>query len=435
MSERLSGTVTFLFTDIEGSTSLLKQLGRARYGELLARQQLLLREAFLAHQGEEVDTQGDSFFVAFRSAPDAVAAAVAIHRSLADHEWPEGVEVRVRIGIHTGEAAAAGERYVGFSVHRAARIGDAAHGGQVLLSSTTTDLAEDDLPDGVFLRDLGSWRLKDVDRPERISQVVAEGLQVDFPPLRGAEPIKEKPVLRRRSVLAAALVGVVAAAVAIPVFALGGGSGGSEALANVEANAVGVIDGTSGKIHSQIPFGEAPGGIATGAGAIWVSNSDGSTVSRIDPKTNTLRQTIQIGAGPAGIAAGGGAVWAANGLDGTVSRIDPGTNQVVQTIPVGNGPAGVSFGSGAVWVANSVDGTISRIDPRTGRVTRTTPAAVGAKDIAVSFGRVWAVSPSSGTLVSLDPAGGSLQSQIGVGVDPEVAAAYRFLAGPVRRLG
>jgi class 3 adenylate cyclase len=136
-SERLSGTVTFLFTDIEGSTGLLKQLGRASYGELLARQQLLLREAFTAHGGEEIDTQGDSFFVAFRSAPDAVAAAVAIQRSLADHEWPDGVEVRVRIGIHTGEAAASGERYVGFSVHRAARIGDAAHGGQVLLSSTT----------------------------------------------------------------------------------------------------------------------------------------------------------------------------------------------------------------------------------------------------------------------------------------------------------
>src|SRR6516165_10586731 len=108
MSERLSGTVTFLFTDIEGSTSLLKRLGRATYGQLLARQQELVREALTAHGGEEIDTQGDSFFVAFRSAPDAVAAAVAIQRSLADHEWPEGVEVRVRIGIHSGEASAAG---------------------------------------------------------------------------------------------------------------------------------------------------------------------------------------------------------------------------------------------------------------------------------------------------------------------------------------
>ena len=175
-SERLSGTVTFLFTDIEGSTGLLKQLGRERYGELLAEQQRLLREAFTAHGGEEIDTQGDSFFVAFRSASDAVAAAVAIQRALADHDWPDAVEVRVRVGIHTGEAAAAGERYVGFSVHRAARIGGAAHGGQVLLSSTRRAmLVEDDLPEGVFLRDLGLYRLKDVDRAERISQVCCGG--------------------------------------------------------------------------------------------------------------------------------------------------------------------------------------------------------------------------------------------------------------------
>jgi class 3 adenylate cyclase len=184
-SERLSGTVTFLFTDIEGSTGLLKQLGRGRYGELLAEQQRLLREAFSAHGGEEIDTQGDSFFVAFRSASDAVAAAVAIQRVLADHEWPDGTEPRVRIGIHSGEASAAGERYVGFSVHRAARIGSAGSGGQVLLSDATRVLVEDDLPEGVYLRDLGVYRLKDVDRPERLSQVAAEGLPLEFPPLRG----------------------------------------------------------------------------------------------------------------------------------------------------------------------------------------------------------------------------------------------------------
>jgi class 3 adenylate cyclase len=118
-SERLSGTVTFLFTDIEGSTGLLKQLGHERYGALPAEQQRLLREGFAAHRGEDIDRQGDSFFVAFRSASDAVSAVVAVQRSLAVHAWPDGEEVRVRIGLHTGEASAAGERYVGFSVHRA----------------------------------------------------------------------------------------------------------------------------------------------------------------------------------------------------------------------------------------------------------------------------------------------------------------------------
>ena len=146
----------------------------------MADKQRLLREAFAANRGEEIDTQGDSFLAAFRSARDALVAAIAIQRSLAAHAWPEGSGVRIRIGIHTGEAAAAGERYVGLSVHRAARVGAAAHGGQVLLSSSTRELVEDDLPEGVFLRDLGVHRLKDIDRPERISQLAAEGLRVEF---------------------------------------------------------------------------------------------------------------------------------------------------------------------------------------------------------------------------------------------------------------
>jgi class 3 adenylate cyclase len=150
-----------------------------------------------------IDTQGDSFFVAFRSAADALSSAVEGQRALAAHRWPEGAAVRVRIGVHTGEAAATGERYLGLSVHRAARIGGAAHGGQMLLSDSTRSLVEDDLPEGVFFRDLGSHRLKDIDRPERISQLAAEGLQAEFPPLRGAERVKPSPILRRRSLLAA----------------------------------------------------------------------------------------------------------------------------------------------------------------------------------------------------------------------------------------
>jgi class 3 adenylate cyclase len=163
--ERHSGTVTFLFTDIEGSTALLKRLGREQYGELLAQQKEIVREALAAHGGDEIDNQGDSFFAAFRSARDALLAAVSIQRALADHEWPEGAQVLVRVGIHSGEAAAAAERYVGISVHRAARIGAIAHGGQILVSESTRALVEDDLPEGLFLRDLGLWKLKDIDRP------------------------------------------------------------------------------------------------------------------------------------------------------------------------------------------------------------------------------------------------------------------------------
>src|SRR5687767_5684066 len=129
MAELPTGTVTLLFTDIEGSTQLLQRLG-ARYGDVLAEYRQLLRSIFQAHGGHEVDTQGDSFFIAFTRALDAVAAAVAIQRALVTHPWPEGVSMATRIGLHTGAPRSGTEGYVGLDVHRAARIGSAGHGGQ-----------------------------------------------------------------------------------------------------------------------------------------------------------------------------------------------------------------------------------------------------------------------------------------------------------------
>src|SRR3954467_11780313 len=140
-----TGTVTFLFSDIEGSTRLLKALGRERYGEILRRHNEILRNAFLAHDGTEIDRQGDAFFFVFRSAGTAVAAAVAAQRAMAGFEWPEDGAVKVRMGVHTGEASVNGEGYVGFAVHQAARIGDLGHGGQILLSRTTAALGGPDL--------------------------------------------------------------------------------------------------------------------------------------------------------------------------------------------------------------------------------------------------------------------------------------------------
>jgi DNA-binding beta-propeller fold protein YncE len=288
---------------------LLKQLGRARYGELLARQQAVVRQEVSENGGEEVDTQGDSFFVAFRSASNALACAVAIVRRLSSEDWPERVAVRVRIGIHTGEAAAAGDRYVGFSVHRAARIGAAAHGGQILLSSSTRELVEDDLPPAVFLRDLGVYRLKDVDRPERITQAAVEGLPFAFPPLRGAELVKNAPLIRRRSLLAAALAGVVAAAVAVPLFALSsGGPGETRSPGRVDANAIGAVSLASGRIVASIPLGAPPNAVAAGGDAVWAAMANRGAVSRVDPATNTVAQTIVTGGSPSAITVGGGLV-------------------------------------------------------------------------------------------------------------------------------
>jgi predicted ATPase/class 3 adenylate cyclase/predicted negative regulator of RcsB-dependent stress response len=183
MSSLPTGTVTFLFTDIEGSTSLLRELSD-RYADALADYRRLLRDAFLARDGHEVDTQGDAFFVAFPRARDAIVAAIAAQRAVLTHAWPGGAGLRVRMGLHTGEPLTADTGYVGMDVHRAARICAAGHGGQILLSEATRILVEEELPEGVSLRDLGEHRLKDLARPQALSQVVVADLPVDFPPLK-----------------------------------------------------------------------------------------------------------------------------------------------------------------------------------------------------------------------------------------------------------
>src|SRR5579859_8002803 len=178
-----TGTVTFFFSDIEGSTQLAERFGE-QWPSLLGAHREIVRAAIEAGGGTEVGTEGDSFFVAFPTALAAISAAVASQRELAAHEWPEDAPVRIRIGLHTGEGTLSGADYVGIDVHRAARIAAAGHGGQVLLSDTTRALTEGALPAGVTLRDLGQRRLKDLSRPERIHQLVIEGLPADFPPLK-----------------------------------------------------------------------------------------------------------------------------------------------------------------------------------------------------------------------------------------------------------
>jgi predicted ATPase/class 3 adenylate cyclase len=178
-----TGTLTLLFTDIAGSTELLHALGDG-YPDVLAAHGNLVRTACAAHGGIEVDTQGDAFFYIFPRATEAVAAAVQGQQALAAHPWPERGTVRVRMGLHTGEPQRTAEGYAGLDVHRAARISAAGHGGQVLLSQATADMAQHALPPGVQLRRLGRHRLKDLPRPELLTQLDIEGLPVDFPPVR-----------------------------------------------------------------------------------------------------------------------------------------------------------------------------------------------------------------------------------------------------------
>jgi class 3 adenylate cyclase len=169
-----SGTVTFLFSDIEGSTTLLKRLGDERYAEVLATHRRIVRETFGAHHGQEIDTQGDAFFYSFPRARDAVAAAVTVQRAHQHQAWPDGASVRMRLGLHTGEPAVGDEGYTGLDVVRASRIAAVGRGGQVLLSETTRAIVAGDLPEGVELHALGDQRLRDIDRPEPLHELLID---------------------------------------------------------------------------------------------------------------------------------------------------------------------------------------------------------------------------------------------------------------------
>ncbi|MGH3083982.1 MAG: ATP-binding protein, partial [Gaiellaceae bacterium] len=201
MSELPTGTVTLLFTDVEGSTKLLQEIGVGSYEGVLSQHHRLLREAVANVAGHEVDVQGEGFFFAFSRPSDALTAAVSAQRALGQHAWPGDTEVRVRMGIHTGEPTLTATGYVGLDVHRGARICSAARGGQVLVSQTTRDLL--DAAEGVSFRDVGEHRLKDLTRPQRLFQVVADGLQTAFSPPRSLNshptnlPIQPTPLVGR----------------------------------------------------------------------------------------------------------------------------------------------------------------------------------------------------------------------------------------------
>lgn len=190
-----TGTVTFMFTDIEGSTRLAQRLGDERFSRVVDRHHALVRRILDENDGVEVATEGDSFFAVFPATPDAVAAAADLQRSVAKEQWPEGVELAVRLGLHTGSAVLGGDNYVGVDVHRAARISAAAHGGQAMTSGVTAQLVGSHLPGGVDLEKLGKYRLADLPGAEELYQLVIDGLRSDFPPPDGVEGLSKLPVV------------------------------------------------------------------------------------------------------------------------------------------------------------------------------------------------------------------------------------------------
>lgn len=428
MSDLPSGVVTFLFTDIEGSTRLVKQL-RDRYAAVLSEHQRLLRAAFAAHDGHEVDTQGDSFFVAFTSARDALLAAVEGQVALLSHPWPEGVQIKVRMGLHTGQAVAAGGRYTGLAVHRAARIGAAGHGGQILVSQAAQTLLEDEEEDlHVFLRDLGEQRLKDLDRPVRLYQATSEGLLDSFPPLRHEAELAEvaevairPPPWRRPAVLATAAL-VVAALVGTAAFLATRDSAGG--LREIRPNHVGVIDPATNEIVDEIQVGIRPGPVAIGDGSVWTGNLEDRTLTRIDPRERSTTGTIPLeDRTPTGLAYGANALWVAHGQRGQLSRVDPQFNQVTETIDVAT-PASqrgaVDVGAGSVWAVYG-DSTVARIDPTRVRVSGSTFAGASPAAVVVASGLVWVANSRDASVTRFNPdtfEEGPIGDRISVGRGP-----------------
>jgi YVTN family beta-propeller protein len=424
-----TGTVTFVFTDIEGAPGLMELL-KDDYGELLDEHNRLVRGVLYEHGGLEIANQGDAFFIAFRRARDAVTAAIAAQRSVLGARWPQGASVRIRIGIHTGEPGVAETGYHGIDVVRAARISGVAHGGQILVSSPTRDLVDGTIGDVTFL-DTGEHRLPELAQPQRIFQVDAPGLPVDFPSIRAeggarvmaiggredelaaaaeaaidAETRRWRLVRRSRAVALVGAILVAGAGVAVALAVTGGGSSGKVV---VKPNSVAVIDPATDRVVADVVVGSRPVAVAAGLGGVWVVNADDGTVSRIDPKTHRVVKVVGIGADVTDVAVGYGSVWVAGGNDSTLTRIDPNLDAVQATLRFGRpndlAPEpifSVSVGAGGVWITRG--NRLVRIDPETDRPSGDFPLPPPI-DIAAGSGAVW-VTTQDERLLRMNPANG-----------------------------
>jgi class 3 adenylate cyclase/outer membrane protein assembly factor BamB len=480
-----SGTVTFLFTDIEGSTRLLRQL-RDRYRSVIAAHGELLRAAFSLADGEVIDTQSDAFFVVFHRARDAAAAAAAAQRALAAHNWPQDGRVRVRMGLHTGEPEVAEAGYLGLGVHRAARICAAAHGGQVLLSQATASvLADEELAD-LDVRDLGEHRLKDFDRPVRLYQLVGDGLEADFPPPRtaGAElPLEgreqeleeavqaavaaESVLLRhRRLLLAAAALLVAAVGATLAVALTRGGSSARRPLA-VLPNSVAVINAKTNGVVRDVTLGASPTWVARGAGAVWASETIDNQIARIDERAlqmgtkglpgapgqaivgaagvfvsefqgarmfhlspttgdyldsvDVIRKGAQGEFGLGPVAMGRAWLWIYDSIDSTLVRIRPGDLTILKRTPTPETISALGLGENALW-ATTFQQDVLRIDRDTDRVSGTTEVARQPNGIAVAGDTVWVADGPKA--LAIDAGTGVIQQTVTIGTSTPLGAGF-----------
>ena len=408
-----SGTVTLLFTDIEGSTRMLRELGREPYVDALENHRLLLRAAFRGHGGVEVEMQGDSFFYVFPYARQAVAAALAGQRALQDHTWVSQA-IRVRMGLHTGEPVQSDGIFAGLDIHRAARVMGMARGAQVLLSARTADLVEDDLPQDVALRDLGAYELKDFPARQHLFALQGDGLSVEPP--AGSAPQRRPRRARPITLAAAACSTLVLLAGLLAVYRAT--RSGGEALLAVP-NSVAVIDPGTDAVASVVSVGTTPTSIVAGGGAIWTLNTGDGTIARMDVSTRRVSRTVPAGYGASDIAFSDGQVWVADASADVARALDSAgrTDAVVHLgIPHARRRSGASFAAVAlaargdeIWAAGGDGLTTVVINASAKRVVRriegqravdadTSPAG---PDIAIGPAGVWAT-PGTDELLELD---------------------------------
>jgi branched-chain amino acid transport system substrate-binding protein len=434
---------TFLIADVRGYTRFTQAYGDEEAGKLAARFAALAREAVTATGGEVIELRGDEALCVFRSARQALRAAVELQTRFRERlDGQPAFPLGIGVGLDSGEAVPIEGGYRGGALNLAARLCSIAAPGQILASETVTSLAR--TLEGVRFVDRRPVRLKGLDKPVRVIEVVPEA---ELPPVPEAPSRSTRG--RRWAVLvmgAGALI--LAAAVAAAVFQLVR-NGSGEAI---EGPGVGVLDPKTGELLATIPFGTAPSSIAVGEGSVWVLDADDRTVSQIDPKERAVVRTFSTGSTPTDLAVGAGGIWMGNGvrhertaLPESVSRFDPESAVVDETIPLHRasdvaltlvGHASLrphlAVTDTAVWVVNP-DLRVSRIDPRTNRVVADV-AGVRALSIAAGEGEVWIVNDED-EVVEIDPRTDAASKPIPVAAESltalAVGAGAVWVADPV----
>ncbi|MGN6379883.1 MAG: ABC transporter substrate-binding protein [Gaiellales bacterium] len=459
--------MTFLFTDIEGSTRLLREVGAGVFGRILVEHDRLVREAVAASGGHVVDTQGDAFFAAFGAAADAVGAALAVQHAMCAHGWPGGAQVRLRMGVHTGQPEWSEGRYLGLDVHLGARIAAAASGGQILMSEATHS-ALNDILDGIEVRDLGEHPLKDFDLPQHLFQVRTPDMHDEFPPPRTARSGPSAFAGREEELAAAAVesivkatrrrerrrLGLIAGALLVPVGIAAAAFLTRPHHVTVVPDSVVEVDPQGGAATWDLQLGPTPSRILAAGGRIWVLNQSGQTLTRINAATHGVT-TVGLAEPPSDLAVSRGDVWVVNGgprtitilggpglavlqrlaLRGAPDLLDAGNPDIAASshavwVSSGAGLAGYSLSgaprslirgvphgpiaatSSAVWLGGGYglfgsSQTLERIDPGSGKSVAHVPS--GPVDaLAVGVGGVWTVDASAGTVRQIDPTTGAV---------------------------